>query len=280
MLICAHQGVFLPFTFCPVANCLLPPNISQVSSGNFQIAWLLFRMSNLAFLYCSPMLSLGSTWLPSPRLFSTSAAPFPNQTFSLEDKYMQELHKVTSQIICKACWVIELMIRHSIKDFKGQKKMFFLHVWLHVLFSWLFLPQNTLKKKKSLKMLSSQFLTTTLFLLGNNHRIVSLLLCGECAQPWPRQRRDHIREATLLAAGWGAGSVVGSPSSPSGASFPSPFFSTSWGCGAISSPFPHPFPTPGDPMNGLSCSWPCSWPLFPWIRGPCAPSRNPRAKEI
>lgn len=103
MLICAHQGVFLPFTFCPVANCLLPPNISQVSSGNFQIAWLLFRMSNLAFLYCSPMLSLGSTWLPSPRLFSTSAAPFPNQTLSLEDKYMQELHKVTSQVICKAC---------------------------------------------------------------------------------------------------------------------------------------------------------------------------------
>lgn len=91
-------------------------------------------------------------------------------------------------------------------------------------------------------MLSSHVPTTTLFfLLWNSNCIVSHLLYRGCTWPWPRQRKDQIREQAGLLLDQ-AGNEIGLPSPASGASFlPAPHFvlCTSWSC--------KPFP----PVRGL-----------------------------
>lgn len=117
---------------------------------------------------------------------------------------------------------------------------------LHILSSWLLLPQHTFKNINQEECFPHVFPPLSFFLLWNSNSIVLLLLCRACTQPWPRQRKDQIRETVLLAAGGGVGSEVGTSSSPSGTSFPSLFFSTSWDCATVTSM--------GDPRSGLSCN--------------------------
>lgn len=150
-LICAHRSVFLPFTFYPVASCLLPwfPFLlisTALAPFQDKLTWpfpdaLSVLIIPFSWKYLAPWPQDSAAPFQSPGLAShptlsslqssrhcarhqgvrvNSSKPQPWDP--LVYKWRQAHPPVVQReaySVCRVCWVIRYLINCSMKDFKG-----------------------------------------------------------------------------------------------------------------------------------------------------------------